>query len=59
MGISSQIVTEPGGPLGRIWSAECDSPTGFSSLAWVNPGSGFARIGGTWAVARLVHTYTP
>jgi hypothetical protein len=50
MGLSSRIVCGPAGPVNRIWSAECDSPTGFSSLAWVNSGLGFARIGGRWAV---------
>lgn len=34
----------------RVWAAECDSPTDFSSLAAVNPGIGFARIGGTTTV---------
>jgi hypothetical protein len=34
----------------RVWSAECDSPTDFSSLASVNPGIGFARIGGATTV---------
>lgn len=50
MGLSSRIVSVPDGPLDRIWSAECDSPTAFSSLAAVGPGIGFARIGGRWAV---------
>lgn len=29
-----------------MWTAECDSPTEFSSIASANPGIGFARIGG-------------
>jgi len=50
MGLSSRIVSGPTGPLEQIWSAECDSPTAFSSLASATAGIGFARIGGTWAV---------
>ncbi len=44
------MVSLPDGPLDRVWSAECDTATGFSSLAAVGPGIGFARIGGRWAV---------
>ena len=47
MGVHNEVLTGPAGPLARIWAASCDSPTGFSSLASVTPGFGFARIGGT------------
>lgn len=50
MGLHSEVVSGPTGPLARIWAASCDSPTGFSSLASVTPGFGFARIGGTTTV---------
>lgn len=50
MGLESRIVSGPVGLLTQIWSAECDSPTAFSSLASVTSGIGFARIRGTWAV---------
>jgi hypothetical protein len=50
VGLSRHIVSGPTGPLVRIWAAECDSPTDFSSIASVNPGIGFARIGGHTAV---------
>ena len=50
MGIDNDVVSGPTGPLSRIWAATCDSPTGFSSLASVTPGFGFARIGGTTTV---------
>lgn len=50
MGLSIRVVSGPAGPLARVWAAECDSPTDFSSIASVNPGIGFARIGGTTTV---------
>ena len=50
MGLSRHIVSGPTGPLVRIWSAECDGATEFSSIASVKPGIGFARIGGRTAV---------
>jgi AraC-like DNA-binding protein len=50
VGLSNHVVSGPAGPLARVWAAECDSPTDFSSLASVNPGIGFARIGGTTTV---------
>ncbi len=50
MGLSSRIVSGHARSLVQVWTAECDSPTDFSSLASVNPGIGFARIGGVWAV---------
>jgi hypothetical protein len=45
-----RVVSGPAGPLVRVWAAECDRPTDFSSLASVNPGIGFARVGGTTTV---------
>ncbi len=33
-----------------MWAAECDSPTDFSSMASVNPGIGFVRVGGVTTV---------
>jgi Helix-turn-helix domain len=50
VGVTRHIVSGPTGPLVRVWSAECDSPTDFSSIASVNPGIGFARIGGRTAL---------
>ena len=49
-GPHTDIVSGPTGPLVRVWAAECDSPTDFSSIASVNPGIGFARIGGRTSV---------
>src|SRR4051794_24182108 len=50
MGVHNEVVNGPAGPLARTWAASCDSPTGFSSLASVTPGFGFAQIGGTTTV---------
>jgi Helix-turn-helix domain len=50
VGLSIRVVSGAAGPLVRVWAAECDSPTDFSSLASVNPGIGFARVGGTTTV---------
>jgi hypothetical protein len=50
VGLSNRVVSGPAGPLVRVWAAECDSPTDFSSIASVNPGIGFARVGGTTTV---------
>jgi hypothetical protein len=50
VGLSNRVVSGPTGPLVRVWAAECDSPTDFSSIASVNPGIGFVRIGGTTTV---------
>lgn len=50
MGVHNEVLSGAAGPLARIWAASCDSPTGFSSLASVTPGFGFARIGGTTTV---------
>ena len=48
VGIRRHVISGPTGPLARVWAAECDSPTAFSSIASVNPGIGFARIRGVW-----------
>ena len=50
MGLSRHIVSGPTGPLVRVWAAECDSRTDFSSIASVNPGIGFVRVGGATTV---------
>ncbi len=50
MGISSRTVCGPTDSLFRIWAAECDTATDFSSLATFTTGIGFARIGGVTAV---------
>lgn len=51
MGLSTEVIRALDGPLDRIWSAQCDGRTDFSSLASVGPGIGFARVGGgSWAV---------
>jgi hypothetical protein len=50
VGLSSRVVSGPAGPLVRVWVAECDSPTDFSSIASVSPGIGFARVGGATTV---------
>lgn len=50
MGLHNEVLSGPTGPLARIWAASCDRATGFSSLASVRPGFGFARIGGTTTV---------
>lgn len=50
MGLESRIISGPAGPVRQIWSAECDSPTPFRSLATATAGIGFARISGRWAV---------
>jgi Helix-turn-helix domain len=34
----------------RVWTARCDSPADFSSIASVNPGIGFVRVGGATTV---------
>lgn len=44
------VVSGPAGWLERVWTAACDSPTEFSSLAKVNPGIAFARIAGRTTV---------
>jgi AraC-like DNA-binding protein len=44
------VVSGPTGRLERVWTAACDSPTDFSSLAKVNPGIAFARIAGRTSV---------
>ena len=50
MGLRHDIVSGPTGRLEGIWTAACDSPTDFSSLAKVNPMIAFARIAGTTTV---------
>ncbi|MBV9855759.1 MAG: hypothetical protein JOY82_14800 [Streptosporangiaceae bacterium] len=35
MGLSNAVVSGPAGPLARVWTARCDSPTDFSSIASV------------------------
>jgi len=44
------MVCGPTDSVVRIWAAECDSATDFSSLATFTTGIGFARIGGFTAV---------
>ena len=48
--LSIDVVSGPAGPLARVWTAKCDSPTDFSSIASVNPGIGFVRVGGATTV---------
>jgi helix-turn-helix protein len=50
VGLSSRVIGGPAGPLVRVWAAECDRPTDFSSIAAVHPGIGFARIDGRTTV---------
>lgn len=50
MGLSMHVVGGAAGPLIRVWAAECDSHTDFSSLASVHPGIGIARMGGITTV---------
>lgn len=50
MGLSNEVISGPAGPVARVWAARCDTPTDFSSLASVNPGIGFVRVGGATTV---------
>lgn len=50
VGLSNRVVSGPAGPLARVWTAKCDSPTDFSSIASVNPGIGCVRVGGATTV---------
>jgi len=50
VGLSNDVVSGPSGPLVRVWAAQCDTPTDFSSIASVNPGIGFVRVGGATTV---------
>jgi hypothetical protein len=50
VGLSIDVVSGPAGPLARVWTAKCDSPTDFSSIASVNPGIGCVRAGGATTV---------
>jgi hypothetical protein len=50
VGLSNRVVGGPTGHLFRVWAAECDRPTDFSSIASVTAGIGFVRIGGATSV---------
>jgi hypothetical protein len=50
MGLTNRVVSGPAGLLDRIWAAGCDSATDFSSMASINAGIGFVRVGGRVAV---------
>jgi hypothetical protein len=50
VGLSIDVVSGPAGALARVWTAKCDSPADFSSIASVNPGIGFVRVGGATTV---------
>jgi AraC-like DNA-binding protein len=50
VGLSVDVVSGPAGPLARVWTAKCDGPADFSSIASVNPGIGFVRVGGATTV---------
>jgi hypothetical protein len=44
------VIGGPVGALERVWAAECDSPTDFSSIASARGGFGFVRVDGTTTV---------
>jgi AraC-like DNA-binding protein len=50
MGLSIDVDSGPTARLDRVWTAACDSPTDFSSIASVTSMIVFARIGGTTSV---------
>lgn len=50
MGLSNDVVGGPTRWLERVWTAACDSPTDFSSIAKVSPGIAFMRIAGATTV---------
>jgi hypothetical protein len=50
VGLSSGVLSGPVGPLRRVWTGRCDSPTDFSSIVSIGPGIGFARIAGITTV---------
>jgi hypothetical protein len=50
VGLSNRVVSGPAGHVVRVWAAECDRPTDFSSIASISPGIGFVRVGGTTSV---------
>jgi AraC-like DNA-binding protein len=50
MGLSLDVVSGSTSRLGRVWTATCDRPTDFSSIASVTSMIVFARIGGTTTV---------
>ena len=50
IGLRIDTVDEPDRRLARIWSAACDRPTPFSSLASYTSGIGCVRVGGVTTV---------
>lgn len=50
MTLSNAVVSGRTGRLERIWTATCNSPTTFSSVAKVRPAIAFRRVGGTTTV---------
>jgi hypothetical protein len=48
--LSRQVVSGPIGRLERVWTATCDSPTDFSSVAKSSPMIAIAHIAGTTTV---------
>jgi len=44
------VIGGPVGALERVWTAECDGPTDFSSIASARGGFGFVRVAGTTTV---------
>jgi AraC-like DNA-binding protein len=50
MGLSIDVARGPTARLDRVWTADCDRPTDFSSIASVTSMIVFARIGGTTTV---------
>jgi AraC-like DNA-binding protein len=50
VGLSIDVVSGPTARLDRVWTAACDSPTDFSSIASATSMIVFARIGGATSV---------
>lgn len=50
MGLTRHVVSGPVGRLERVWTAACDSPTDFTSVAKANPMITIARVAGTTTV---------
>ena len=50
MAISRDVVAGPGRRSARIWTATCDTVTPFTSIAKINPGIAFTRLGGATKV---------
>ncbi|GAB3741081.1 helix-turn-helix domain-containing protein [Microlunatus parietis] len=50
IGLRVDTTDEPDRRLGRIWSAACDRPTPFNSLASYTSGIGCVRVGGVTTV---------